>query len=480
MWRVFATGLSGALCGAARETTPKPRKVTAGHLLAPGLAALTLLISCTEPTPYAAPVFSFGKRYQAATQAAPVVLRNDDWWLRLKDPVLNRLVTAALAGNPSLDVARGRVAQAQAQVDGAASLVNLSSSVSADARTRESTAQAGLGWLLDPYGAHRAAKAAARAGVQVAQAELDSARLLLLYNLGNAYADLRYRQTLLALQDEEMQSRRKTLAMTQKMADVQDATRLDIARSEARVADLEAQRPALLAAIQGKENEIAVLTGAAPGALPADLSHALHRTGPQPRPSLSPDVGIPADLLRNRPDIQVAERQYYIAVAGVTQAEAALYPKLSLAGTLTRQGIVGGKSASSYVFGPSIQLPVLPGKAARAGVDEARAAVATAQGNWKSTVLTALLEVENAMLDYQAATAAQTSSDKAARLYGEALDLTRKVFGQGDATLSDLIDAEQALAQARQAQAQTLDARARSFIALNVRLGAGSSAQVAP
>lgn len=439
--------------------------------------ALSAIAGCASHAPYAPPTFPFLSSYHGAAQGAPVILTNDDWWLRMKDPVLNRLVATALAGSPSLEMARARVTGAEAAVDATPGLVSLSPSVSATAPNKVGTAQAQLGWLLDPYGAHQAQKDAARANVQVADAELNAARLLLLYNIGNAYTDLRYRQALLVLQDQEMRSRRQTLAMTQKLVEVQDATRLEITRSEARVAELEAQRPALLAGIQAKENELAVLAGAAPGALSTDLARALHRPGPQPRPTMSPDVGIPADLMRNRPDIEVAERQYYIALAGVTQAEAAQYPKLSLAGTLTLEGMVGAKSASNYVFGPSVSLPPLPGKQAKAGVAQARASVAAAHANWKSTVLTALLEVENAMLDYQAAATAQKSTDKAARLYTETLDLTRKVFAQGDATLSDLIDAEQALAQAQQAQAQTLDERARSFVALNVRLGAGNSAQ---
>ena len=442
--------------------------------------ALLLLSACAPSDPYAPPVFPFLSGYHGAVQGAPVLLQNDNWWLRLGDPVLNRLVTAALAGNPSLDVARARVRQAEAAFAGTAGLIGLSTSLSATgsgrldaAPTGDAKAQPSLSFLLDPYGGHRAQKNAARAGVEVAAAELDAARLLLLFNLGNAYVDLRYRQTLLGLQDQEMQSRRQTLAMTRTMAEAHDATQLDITRSEARVADLEAQRPGLLATIRAKANEIAVLTGAAPGTLPADLAHALDHPGPQPRPALAPNVGIPADLLRNRPDIQVAERQYYIALAGLTQAEAARYPRLSLSGTLTVEAATGVKRVSSYSFGPTIALPLLPGNQTKAAVSNARAAIEGAHATWKSTVLTALLEVENALLDYQAASVSQHAADRAASLYGQTVELTRKVFAQGDATLTDMIDADQALAQARQVQAQTLFQRGQSFVALNVRLGAG-------
>ncbi len=449
------------------------------------MMALAVVTACAPSTPYAPPTFPFLAGYHGAVQGAPVLLQNDNWWLRLNDPTLNRLVSAALAGSPTLEAARARVGEADAAFHGTPGLINLSGTVQATssgllgggAPTQDGTAQPGLSWVLDPYGAHRAQKNAAGAGVTVARAELDAARLLLIYNLGNAYIELRYRQTLLVLQGQDMQSRMQTLAMTQTLADAKDATRLDTTRSQARVADLAAQRPALLAAIKGKQNEIAVLAGFAPGTLPADLTRALTRAAAQPRPALSPDVGIPADLLRNRPDIQIAERRYYIALAGLTQAEAALYPRLSLVGSLTLSVAKSGQTRTSYNFGPSISLPTLPLRSGRAVVTQARAAIEEAHATWKATVLTALLEVENAMLDYQASATSQHLADKAAGLYGDALVMTRKVFAQGDATLSDLIDTDQALQAARQAQAQTLFQRGQSFIALNVRLGAGNSVE---
>ena len=443
--------------------------------------AALLLTGCAPPDPYAAPTFPFLGGYQSAAQTAPVLLRNDNWWLRLGDPVLNRLVAAGLGGNLSLEIARARIAGAEAAVAATPGLISLQPSLSATASgaldqdpTGRGTAQVSLNWLLDPYGAHKAQTAAARATVEVAAAELAAARLLVLYSLSNAYVDLRYRQTLVALRDQEMRSRRQTLAMTVTLLEAQSATRLEAARSEARMAEIEAQMPGLRAAVAAKKNEIAVLVGVAPGTLSIDLDR--HAT--QPRPELATNVGIPADLLRNRPDIQIAERRYYIALAGLTEAQAALYPRLSLTGALTLNLGEAGRSAAGYVFGPTLQLPSLqlsglPTGAARAGVTKARAEIDAAHASWKSTVLTALLEVENAMLDYRAATASQHGTDKAARLYGETLELTREVFAQGDATLGDLIAAEQELANARQAQAQTLYQRALSFVALNVRLGAG-------
>ena len=145
---------------------------------------------------------------------------------------------------------------------------------------------------------------------------------------------------------------------------------------------------------------------------------------------------------------------------------------------MTAAGRRGGNSGSEYFFGPALQLPVLPVAQARAQVDGARAQVAEAHAIWKSTVLSALLEVENALIDYSATSASAQASDKAVRLYHEALDLTRKVFEQGDAMLGDLIDAEQALAGAEQTRADMRLRWGQSFVDLNTRLGAGHAVPV--
>ncbi len=441
-------------------------------------AAAAMLAGCLPDQPYTSPSFPFQTRYHGA-KGAPVLLDNQAWWQGFGDPVLNQLIATALQGNLSLAIATARIAQAEAAAKATPGLFSLTGSgqilaagVGQSAPSGQGSATLNLGWLLDPYGRNRAETRSAAAGIEVAEAELAAARLLVLNNLGSAYVDLRYRQTLLALAEREMRGRRETLAMTRTLLAAKDATKLDITRTQARVAELEAQLPGLRAAVRAQQNQISVLVGVAPGS----LGISLDQQRGQPRPRLSPDVGIPADLLRNRPDIRIAERRYYIALAGLTKSQAALYPQLSLAGAITLNGAEGGQSASSYYFGPALQLPSLT---ARAGVSGARAQIAAAHAEWKSSVLSALLEVENALLDYQAASQALNASDKAAALYRESLGLTRTVFAQGDATLGDLIDAEQAVAAAERAQAETLYQRGLSYVALNIRLGAGHGVTVA-
>ncbi|MFN6980187.1 MAG: TolC family protein, partial [Gemmobacter sp.] len=198
--------------------------------------------------------------------------------------------------------------------------------------------------------------------------------------------------------------------------------------------------------------------------------------GRQPRPRLAPDVGIPADLLRNRPDIRAAERRYYAALADVGVARAALYPRLSLTGTIALTARSLGTGGADYLFGPVLAFPVLPDGSARAGVEAAHARARAAHGAWKSAVLTALVEVETALIDYRAVTAAEASAARAAGLWREALDQTRRLAAAGEATLSDLIDAEGALSAAETALTEAAWRRAAAFATLNIRLGAGHGA----
>jgi len=142
----------------------------------------------------------------------------------------------------------------------------------------------------------------------------------------------------------------------------------------------------LEAAVTVTQNEIAALAGMAPGALPLDL----RATGGQPRPRMAPDVDIPVDLLRNRPDIRIAERRYYAAVADIGVARAELYPRLSLTAAISLNALEGGSRGAEHYFGPLVQFPARPAGSARASVELRDSLARQALVGWKSAVLTAM------------------------------------------------------------------------------------------
>lgn len=439
-----------------------------------GLAALTLGASCTD-APYTAPIFPFLASYQSQTDSVPRVLDNLDWWRSFKDPTLDRLVEQALSGSLSLDLARERVIEARAARDTLPQAANLSPSLRMQREQQDggpditrSEAALGFDWLLDIYGARRAQVEAASARVAVADAELDAARLLLLLNLTNAYVDLRFQQTSLHLRRSELRSRRQTLDLVDTLVKGDAATRIDLVRAQALVAETRATIPGLEAAIAALKTEIMVLSGRIPGTPGLDLDSR----SSQPRVAMSPQVGIPADLLRNRPDIRVAERSYYAALRDVKVANAALYPQLSLGGTISLASLSGDRN-TDYVFGPALRLPLLPTGAARANVALRDSRVRQAHTSWRLAVLEAIGDVEAALGDYQASVKARAASEETVRLYAEALRLTRDSVNRDGGTIRDLIDAEQNLAIANAGLANALRLVGRSYIALNVNLGAG-------
>ena len=464
------------MTGTGRRNAPR-------NLLGVALAATfgIGLTGCQTASPYAAPSFPFQRAFSAAERASPVLLSNANWWTRFNDPVLDSLIDRALAGNLSLEAARERVVQSRAELATIPGAVSLSpdgqlvvQGANGGILTNVGSANFGFTWLIDPYGGKRAQVHAADARALAAGAEVNAAQLLVIQNLANAYVDLRYNQRLLALRSQDLASRRKTLALTQSFFDADSATKLDIVRSQAVVSDIEGQLPGVKAAIAAKKAEIAVLVGMAPGTLTTDLD----KGSALPRPRMVADVGIPADLLRNRPDIQIAERLYYAALQDIGAAKAQLYPSLSLGGAISLTS-ARGRTSTEYFFGPAVQFPGLLSKAPRAAVDARESLARQAHTSWKSTVLQGILEVESSLLTYSAASAAVNSSDRTVRLYQEAVDLTRDLIERDGATLSDLIDAESSSASAKATLAENQRQQARAFVALNIALGSGNAYRAA-
>lgn len=440
-------------------------------------AGLTLIAGCADD-PYSPPVFPFMPSYKAQTEAAPRVMSHDDWWQRFNDPTLTALIDRALMGSLDLDLAQERLVEARAARDSLPFAASLSPSARVQRERRDggsdmtrADASLGFDWLLDIYGARRAQADAAGARVAVADAEVDAARLLLLLNIANAYVDLRFQQTSLRLRRAELGSRRQTLDLVETLFQADAATRIDVVRAQALVSETRAELPGIEAAISSLKNQIAVLSGQLPGQTGIDLDH---RTA-QPRVSMSPQVGIPADLLRNRPDIRVAERNYYAALREVKVAEAALYPQLSLGGTLSLASLAGNRS-TDYVFGPALRLPLLPTDAQRATVALRESRVRQAHTSWKLAVLAAIGDVESALTDYAAAQQARGAAERTVGHYAEVARLTRDSVAQDGGTIRDLIDAEQSLAFANAGLANATRTLGRSYIALNINLGAGHRA----
>lgn len=441
------------------------------------VASVMALASCDMSPVYQQPGFPFGASFAAKTSGAPVLVDNVAWWTAFSDPVLNDLIEQALTGNLDLKIARERVAEAQALIGAVSDPVTVSGDGSAGRRGSRTVAantgadgNFGFDWLLDPWGGRKAELRAAEGRAEAAEAELDAARLLLMSNVATAYIDLRFQQRSLQLRQSELRSRQTTRDLMQQLEDRGAATRIDVIRAEALVSETQSLIPTVRAAVGVQQNRLAVLLGRTPGHPDTALTSGGRG---QPRAGMPADIGIPADLLRNRPDIKVSERLYYAAVADIGAARANLYPTLSLGGEISLSSF-GPVNARDYFFGPTLTLPALPGGPQQAAVTIRESRARQSLANWQSSVLTAIEEVENALTAYSGSLSSANSARRTVRLYQESLELTRELVGRGGATSRDLLDNEQSIATANILLAQSLRQLGQDFVILNVSLGAGN------
>lgn len=356
------------------------------------------------------------------------------WWQGFNDPQLSALITQALQANTGLRSAQAALLQARALRDvktaalgpklGASGSVQRSGSGTADV---SNSFQAGLdaSWEVDLFGANAYADQAAVADVLAAQHTLAAVRVSLAAEVAAAYIDLRALQARLALAQGSVAAQQETLQITRWRVQAGLASSLDQEQGATASEQTGAQIPALQSSVAQSLNALAVLTGQAPGALGA----ALATTQPVPLPPAPWAVALPADTLRQRPDVRAAENRIAAALARAKQADAQRQPSFRISGSLglralTLGALTGGNAALGSLLA-SVSLPVLDGGAAQAQVRAQEAALAQARVAYDTAVLTALKDVEDALASLQgnqdrlarlqAAVAAATNADLLAR-----------------------------------------------------------------
>jgi multidrug efflux system outer membrane protein len=429
------------------------------------------LAGCVTQSSFEEPSFPFSEYFKSAPSSRATLLSNAEWWKRLGDPNLDALVAQGLERNLDLEIARERLIQARATIGEIPG--NASASVSAEAnligdlqgwQSDNASASLGLNWLLDPLGKRSALERAASAKVEIVEAETAAARLLIISEISAAYVDLRYYQRALELRQRQLRSRRETRDIVAGFVEQNIGSRLELVRADAMISETEAQVPSLRAAVEVQKNAIAILLGRQPGDAAITLPNSATK---RPLPSMRHDVGIPADLLRNRPDIRIKEREYYAAVAQADAAAADIFPTLSLGGTISLNLSGGG----SYSFGPSVQFPTLPTASREATIELRRSQAREALAEWQKTVLSAIQDVEDSLVRYGASKEAVAAARRSVTLYAESAEITRQLVGQGGSTVRDLLEAEQRVANAEITLADLERQLARDFVKLNASLG---------
>lgn len=278
------------------------------------------------------------------------------------------------------------------------------------------------------------------------------------------YIDLRFFQQLLEFRRADAASRRRTLNDLETLRAAGETIDIDVVSARALLVEARGELPVLEADAISRRNQLAALIGRTSSDLGMDLAFAQH----QPVPGGSTERGLPADLLRQRPDIRGAERRYASALADISVARAALYPSLSLSGQI---GIPLDDGADASLT-PGLSIPVFNRPALRAGVDAAEARAVAAFQDWRTAVLTSVQELESALARRVAAERAVTAAEQVVALQRRALQLSRRLLTEGgDVTAFEILDRERELTSARTALAQSRRDLGLADITLRAALG---------
>jgi NodT family efflux transporter outer membrane factor (OMF) lipoprotein len=459
------------------------------------------LIGCAVGPDYVPPVLELPTHWRNAKQTSssqPALAR---WWTRFRDGVLDQLIDDAVAGNLDVATAMARVREARANYrQTVAALLPTASGTATVTRSANGGGPGGFSaagipsdtnfgdagsttnlfsaafdttWELDLFGANRRNAEAAWYGTTASEEQLRATLVTLIGDVALNYVNARTHQARIALARNTARAQRETAAVTRSRFEAGAVSAVDLANAEGLANSTEANIPTIEVAYANAVHRIGVLIGRDPGAV-VDL---MKRGGPIPSPRLPLATGIPADVLQSRPDVRSAERRLAEATAKIGQAEAALYPSVSLTGNITTSGTKIGDlakgSSIGWSFGPTLTVPIFNAGGLAAAVDAAGARRDQQFLAYRAIVLTALEEVENSLVGLAKDRIRIASLGASVKSYREAASLSRSLYQTGSASFLSVLDAQRSLYAAEDALLQSRLTLAVDYIALNKALGGG-------
>jgi NodT family efflux transporter outer membrane factor (OMF) lipoprotein len=426
-------------------------------------------------------------------QGAPA---SASWWTSFNDPELDSLVRRALARNPDLRAAEAHLRQSRAvrEMNSANFWPTLDATASA-ARAKQSMNQPLIGqlplppgfpfeytvynagfdaaWEIDLFGGKRRALEAATADWQGAIEARNDALVSLLAEVARNYVELRGNQRRLDIARRDLKLQEEALDLTRARFQTGLVSELDVTRAAAQLAGMQAAIPPLNAAAHQAMYAIAVLLGEQPGELLAELS------APAAVPPAPPEVpiGLPADLLRRRPDVRRAERALAAETARIGVAEAEWFPKLSLTGDAGFESVSFRKwfqpGSEFWSIGPSLKWRVLDFGRVRAEVKAQTAVQEAALAAYEKAVVVSLQDAEDAVVAYAQEQNRHQALADAVAANGRSLGMADNLFAKGRVNYLDVLDARRTLYQSDDLLAASDQAVAIDLIKLYKALGGG-------
>ena len=455
-----------------------------------------LATACThlEPAPPPAEVVALPDTWSAPlavpTDIAATATDLSSWWTKFNDPVLARLIDDALLHSPDIRSAISRVAESRARrlVQRADLLPSLSAGVSGQGSatrnhetnttaTGESySADLNASWQVDLFGEQGKAVDAATADLKQTTANLHVAQISLVAEVATTYVNLRAYERRLDVTERSLATREESTQLTtwREQAGVGDV--LESRQASASLEQTRATLPTLRQSISETRHRLALLCGQTPAA----LDTLLHASAPVPTPPADLALTFPAETLRQRPDVQAAGFAVEAANARTSSARRQRLPSLSLNGSLGVDALKAGDLFSptttlANVVG-SLTAPIFDAGRIRQSIRIQDELTEQALAAYESTVLTALSEVENALVAIQRTGEREASLTRAVGLAREAQELAQQRYDAGQVDFLTVLDAQRTLLSLEDSLVTTAADQTNAHIQLYLALGGGWSA----
>jgi NodT family efflux transporter outer membrane factor (OMF) lipoprotein len=425
-----------------------------------------LLVGCTVGPDYERPDLELpaGWSERSPLESEQAGAQLQQWWTLFDDSVLEGLVEQAAQANLDAQAAIMRVAESRAARDLTAGEYSpRADAIASYSRLRDSehTRFAYPGVPTDPYDLHSAGFDTSweidlfgqiKRSVESSQASLEASiddyhdvLRTLFAEVARNYVELRTTQARIQYALKNIESQKETVRLAEGRFQAGLSPELDVAQAKLNLANTEAEVPALRQVEIQTINRIAVLLGQYPQSLKADL----RMEEPIPMPPEIRALGIPADLLRRRPDIRRAERQLAAQTARIGVATADLYPAFSLTGTFSFQaedlGDVGRRGSRTYSFGPGFRWYLLGGNRVFSNIRREEAVTEQARLHYEQTVLSAVEEVENGLASFTQESTRRAALQRSTEESERSVKLVRELYASGLTDFQNVLDMQRTL-----------------------------------
>ena len=392
----------------------------------------------------------------AYTQKLPT---DDDWWKTFGDSTLDSLINMAERENYNLSATLQRIEMAKKTLDIAKSAYFPTVNVSAGWQKGQSSGASGpvvaksspydyfslgasMQWEVDLFGRITENVKSQKATYNATKAEYDGAMVSLAANVAKAYINLRTYQNEMQVAQSHLAEQEKVLVIVEARFKAGLASMLEVTQSRTVVASTRASIPALEAMIESSINSIALLTAR----YPDDISAWLSAPMPMPNVVYGAQLGVPADLLRRRPDIVQAEYQLAQYAAQVGIAKKDFLPTLSITGSIGTQAHEAknlfGDHSMYWEVAPTLSWTLFDGLARNYRTAEAKAQLEAAVDSYNYTVMNAVIEVYNATTTFKSTMKTIALTDDVIQNSKESLDLAIDRYKKGLSPFNNVVDAQ--------------------------------------